>query len=84
MFYAGMHYVNAYLQHQTGTVPTRHAERDRCVRVHMTQVRNSFRELRSICDDARYQLVDPTPTDKENCRQRLSDIEAFVRQHVPS
>ena len=84
MFYAGIHYVNAYLRHTTGHVPDRHDDREQWAFNRMSRnVHNALRELRSNCDDARYKLRHPTPIDCDRLQQKLHTIEMFVRQVLP-
>lgn len=83
MFYAGVHYVNAYLQGCTGTVPRSHSDREMCVSMHMdAPVDDALRELRTVGHAVRYKLLDPTGPDYEAVLEDLDVIRTFVNNEL--
>ena len=83
MFYAAIHYVNAYLQHTARPIPANHGDREQYAYDYMTRhVHNALRELRSHGHDVRYKLSQPTPDDCARSQQKLQTIESFVRQNL--
>ena len=79
VFYAGIYYVNAYLGQHIGVVPQRHEDREQRVSMHMEpSVFYAFRELRTICDAARYRPVIPTGIDYQTSLRHLEVIRTYV------
>ena len=83
VFYAALHYVNAYLFHHTRMTFVNHGDRDRYVSVHMRTVFKDYRWLRTKSEDARYRLVQPTKQMFQNSCQRVVQIQKFVDGSLP-
>ena len=78
LFYAGLHYVNAYLYDTTGDVPRNHTERSKLVNQHMGQVYSQYMLLRDESHLARYKMKRHKQTSYEALDNRLEDIRQFV------
>ena len=86
VFYAAVHYVNAYLRHFVGEggLPTTHGQRDDCVSNRMRSVYRPYRKLKSDSEAARYHLIQPDMENLEAARQKVEQIAQFVRGSVPT
>ena len=82
IFYAGLHYVNAYLHYLKGRTPQTHAERDHYVSKQMRLVYKEYRSLKTMSERARYLLFQPTEKDFEASRRKACVIETFVSGKV--
>ena len=86
VFYAAVHYVNAYLRHFRGesSLPKTHGERDDCVWAQMRSVCHAYRRLKTDSESARYHLAQPNMKNLKAARDKVATIEQFVRRSVPS
>ena len=84
VFYAGLHYVNAYLFHSALPIPSTHPERDQCVMRSMRPVYRAYRRLKTDSENARYALHQPTTAEFETSKQKANEIEQFVRGQLPT
>ena len=82
VFYAGLHYVNAYLYHVEQQVPRMHRGRNERIVARMNPVYKAYRWLKTTSERARYELVQPTGTDFRTSCQKVDDIQQFVNKHV--
>ena len=83
VFYAGVHYINAYLKRRTGAVPRSHGDRQTCVSSRMSEpVYEALMELKAACDGARYKLIDPTGPDYRAALAELDVIRTYVNEEL--
>ena len=83
VFYAGVHYINAYLKRRTGVVPKNHGDRETCVGLRMDEpVHDALRDLKTACDDTRYKLADPTGPEYEESLAELDVIRTYVNDEL--
>ena len=80
-FYAGLHYVSAYLL-EVGHEPRTHGDRDQCVSVYMKPIFKPYRWLKQQSEGARYYLMEPTGPEFERSRARVDEIEEFVTANL--
>lgn len=79
VFYAAVHYVNAYLESRTGHVPDNHGDRETRISMDMDEpVDEAYRDLKTVCDNARYRLIDPTGTEYQEALTDLNVVRSFV------
>lgn len=87
MFYAGLHYVNAYFV-QAGTPPAgikSHGARDALIGRLMPQhVYRSYKWLKKRSVDMRYDLEKAGECDLEKSRERFKAIKTFVDSEIPT
>ena len=83
IFYAALHYVNAYLSYRIGRTPVNHGDRDAYVSLHMRTVFKDYRWLKTKSEAARYRLVEPTRRIFQDSRQRVVQIRRFVDGSLP-
>ncbi len=81
-FYAGLHYVNAYLYHVEQRAPRTHRARNERTAELMKPVYKAYRWLRTGSEQARYDLFQPTGTDFQTSCRRVEEIQQFVSKHV--
>lgn len=84
LFYAGLHYVNAYLHHTTGSVPEKHRERGNKVSRLMRSVYTEYAMLKDASEEARYSLRYHKPRQFRLLEKDLRAIETFVRSALPT
>ena len=81
MFYAALHYVNAYICRRGQQVPREHGNRDRLVGKWMRQIFREYRWLRTRSEHVRYSMVNPDEQQVRKSCQKLATIETFVLKH---
>lgn len=82
VFYAGLHYVNAYLYHVEQRAPRTHRDRNERIAQLMKPVYRAYRGLRTGSEWARYELFQPTGTDYQTSCQKVDEIQQFVNKCV--
>lgn len=91
LFYAAVHYVNAYLAHAHKTIPRRHTTkgglegRSNIVEADLTlsSIYDDYRNLDDESRDARYELKKPTPYEYDKYLvSSLEKIRAFIMPKV--
>lgn len=93
LFYAAVHYINAYLSHSKIAIPRRHRGEDgKPGRLNIVQqdstlkaIYANYRHLDDESRDARYELRVPTKSDYDNIlMQQLKAIQNYILPKVPS
>ena len=84
LFYAGLHYVNAYhCAHIQGPLPSRHGDRRSRVSQYMQPVAKAYLWLKDHSEKARYDLAYPDPATVKKACCKLIMIQRFVSGSPP-
>ena len=81
LFYAALHYVDAYFVERVGTSPSNHRSRNRLISmtIELVSIETFYRELYARSLDARYNIV--TISEDEAIQERTSYF-VPVRTHI--
>jgi hypothetical protein len=80
LFYAGLHYVDAYLTQSAGR-PKSHQQRDRIIETNgsLSPIWEDYRRLKDISEQARYQIAAYDESKMVLARQRLHNIKSHLK-----
>lgn len=85
LFYAGLHYVNAYhCTHIEGPLPSKHGERRNNVSRYMKPVATAYLWLKDHSEKARYDLSYPNPATVKLACCKVIAIQRFVSSSTAS
>ena len=84
LFYAGLHYVNAYLYYTTQQVPENHGPRLAAVRQRMSSVYDEYRALKDQSERARYNMKYHKVGEFRRLQAELETIRRFVIGNLPT
>ena len=83
LFYAGIHYVNAYLSTRGSEIPEDHGTRVGLVHRHMRGTLKQFKSLKFESERARYKMKYYQKRHVEGLQKKLDDIRDFVLRKLP-
>jgi hypothetical protein len=83
LFYAAVHYVDAYLEARSKRAQI-HAERERAIAddAILPQIWDDYRELKRMSREARYEMAEYSGTDVTKAKRLLANIKAIILPRV--
>jgi len=80
LFYAGLHYIDAYLTQSAGK-PKNHQQRDRIIETNgsLSPIWQDYRRLKDLSEQARYQIAAYDESKMVLARQHLRNIKSHLR-----
>ena len=81
LFYAALHYVDAYFVHRVGVSPSNHSARNRLISmtIELVDIEMHYRELYARSLDARYNIV---AVSEDDARKERTEHFIPVRAHI--
>lgn len=85
LFYAALHYVDAYFAGITNTLhqhPKSHMKRQKLVNLYLGQIAVEYGKLSKLSENARYESFQPQDSDVKTAEQWFQTVESFLG-HLP-